>query len=89
MNRESILATYRPLHVIAKQIKNDYFNMSCGAKPYVQAMMELTSIDEPYYAEDARGIVQYFLANAVMWRGPVARNVKKELNCMLNYKEIK
>jgi hypothetical protein len=37
-----------------------------------------------YGADDARGIVMYFLANAGTWRGENARRIKAELKGMLN-----
>lgn len=40
-------------------------------------------MDDKYGADDARGIVLYFLSNATAWRGPVARAVKAELKGML------
>lgn len=53
--------------------------MYFGAKPYVEAMADLESIDDNYYYDTGKSIVLYFLANAQTWRGETARAVKKEL----------
>jgi hypothetical protein len=50
-----------------------------GAVPYLEAMCQLDSVNDYYYADDGRSIVLYFLANAQSWRGEVARAVKAEL----------
>ena len=72
----------RPLHVIASDIRADWSNVSFGAKPYLDAMSSLTSINDNYYYDDARSVVMYFLANANTWRGETARAVKAELKAM-------
>lgn len=55
------------------------------AKPYLDAMLEIdsTSKDAPYYYEDARTVVLYFLANVDYWRGEDARRIKAELKAMV------
>ena len=73
----------RPLSEIAREIATDWRRIYFGAVPYLQAMLQLHSLDDHYYQDDARGIVKYFLSNATRWRGPVAKRVKAELNAML------
>lgn len=73
---------HRPLHVIAREIKSDWKKMYFGAVPYVDAMMELDSITDTYYFDDAKSIVLYFLANASSWRGDTAKRIKAELKTM-------
>ena len=73
---------HRPLHVIAREIKSDWKKMYFGAVPYVDAMMELDSITDIYYFDDAKSIVLYFLANASSWRGDTAKRIKAELKAM-------
>ena len=46
-------------------------------------MIYLDSISDPYYADSARSIIAYFLANAGTWKGETARRIKKELKDML------
>jgi hypothetical protein len=75
---------FRPLYEIAKEIRNDWGSkIYFGAKPYLGAMLTLNSIDDRYMCDDARTIVNYFLANASSWKGEAARRVKKELREMV------
>lgn len=76
----------RAIHEIAAEIRQDWKKVYFGAVPYLEAMDCLTTIDEPYYAENAKTVVLYFLANAQTWRGEVARRVKKELKDMAGIK---
>ena len=69
----------RPIREIAQEIKTDWKKVSPYAKPYLDAMLTLDSIDDSYYLDDAKSIILYFLANAASWRGEVARRIKKEL----------
>ena len=76
----------RTFKEIAKEIKADWKNPYFGAVPYLQAMLSIDSSDPDaaYYADDAKTIVIYFLANAQTWRGEVARRIKVELKKMCN-----
>ena len=73
----------RPLYEIAEDIRKDWKNVYFGALPYLEVMHSLKSIEDSYYQESARSIVNYFLANAQTWRGEVARAIKQELKAML------
>ena len=74
----------RPIYEIAREIQKDWGKkMYFGAKPYLVAMLQLTSITDKYMFDDADDIVRYFLSNASTWKGETARRVKKELNEML------
>ena len=73
----------RPLHVIATEISFNWSNVNFAAKPYLDAMGDLSSVTDRYGADSASSIVRYFLANAGSWRGDVARRVKAELKSML------
>lgn len=73
----------RPLHVIAREIRQDWKNPYFGAVPYLQAMATLTSVKENYGYDSGKSIVLYFLANASTWRGPVAKRIKAELKQMV------
>jgi hypothetical protein len=75
--------TVRLLSEIAEEIGANWPNMYFGAVPYVEAMGSLNSINDMYFADSARSIVAYFLANANTWKGDVARRVKVELKAML------
>jgi hypothetical protein len=68
------------LSQIALLIHTNWPTVYFGAKPYLQAMFTLDSIDQNFYQDSGRSVVAYFLSNASQWRGEVARSVKKELN---------
>lgn len=71
--------THRPLYEIAREIRKDWKIPYFGAVPYLDALASLSLVTDKYYADDAKSIVLYFLANAQTWKGEVARRVKKEL----------
>lgn len=73
----------RPLTIIADEIRADWKSVNFAALPYLSAMETLCSLNEKYYNDSAESIVAYFLSNASAWRGPKAREIKKELNQML------
>jgi hypothetical protein len=73
----------RPLHEIAADIRKHWPNMYFGAVPYVDAMSELNTLNDKYYADSASSVVLYFLSNAATWRGEDARRIKAELKSML------
>jgi len=74
--------TTRPLYEVAEEIRKDWKNIYFGAKPYLDAMSCLESINDNYGWDSGKSIVLYFLANASTWRGETARRIKKELNAM-------
>ena len=76
----------RPLYEIARDIRNDWKNPHFGAKPYLDAMATLDSIEDNYGWDSAKSIVLYFLANASTWRGETAKKIKKELKAMVGLK---
>lgn len=71
--------TYRPIYMIAREIKADWKKPYFGAVPYLQAMSSLHSISDEYGADSAKSVVLYFLANASTWRGETAKRIKSEL----------
>lgn len=75
---------FRPLYVIAQEIYKDWSPMNEYAKPYANAMLSLISINDRYILDSGREIVGRFLNNASSWKGDKAREIKKELNQMLN-----
>lgn len=87
-----ITTTTRPLYEIASDIVDDVRAQYAGkpdpawqtyAWAYVMPMLELDSIDDMYYYDDARSVVMYALANLQQWRGDKARAIKAELKAML------
>ena len=73
----------RPLYEIAREIRNDWKNVSPYAAPYLSAMSILTNIEDSYCFDSGRSIVCYFLANAGSWRGETAKKIKAELKAMV------
>lgn len=71
--------SHRPLSNIAHDIRRDWKNVNFAAKPYLAAMLEMDQITDRYMYDSGRTIVNYFLANAGSWRGPVAKLIKAEL----------
>jgi hypothetical protein len=76
----------RPIHVIAEEIRKDWVKPYFGAVPYLQAMRELSSIEDNYYDDTAHSVVLYFLSNTTTWRGETARRIKAELKKMAGVK---
>lgn len=72
----------RAIYEIAHEIRRDWAKVSPYAKPYLDAMMSLDSINDNYYFDSARSVVLYFLCNAGTWRGETAKRIKKELKEM-------
>lgn len=76
----------RPLYQIASDIRQDYRRQGkpvhYAAKPYVDAMSCLNSINDMYGADSAESVVLYALSNLSSWRGEKAREIKAELRAM-------
>jgi hypothetical protein len=77
------MADGRSLGVIAAEIRKEWKPVHPAAKPYLDTMITLRSVDQDYYGDSGRSIVSYFLANAGTWRGESARRIKAELNRLL------
>lgn len=74
----------RPLWAIAQDIYQDWgVNVSRSARPYLEAMSELETVNDMYYADSARSVVLYALANMGSYRGETARKLKAELKQLL------
>ena len=76
----------RALSTIAADIRANWKNVYFGAVPYLDALSTLTDITDYFYADDAKSIVLYFLANATTWRGDTARRIKAELKSIAGVK---
>jgi hypothetical protein len=76
----------RSISKIASEISSDWGKVNFGAKPYLEAMYSLDSVDDNYYCDSGKSIVSYFLANASTWKGPVAKRIKAELRLMAGIK---
>ena len=76
--------TTRDLQTICREIYQDWgTRVNYAAKPYLQAMNSIHTVQDKHGYDSAHSIISYFLANATSWRGDVARRVKAELNAML------
>jgi len=75
--------TPRPLYAIAADIMADWGKINYAAKPYLEAMADLDTIDSMYGLDTAKSVVVYFLSNAQCWRGQKAREIKLELKSIL------
>ena len=79
----------RKIYEIAREIKQVWVkkdgtpNVWFGAVPYLDAMLELGTMDEQYGLDTAVSVVLYFLANAAQFKGADARRIKVELRSML------
>jgi hypothetical protein len=73
----------RSLSTIAREVRKDWAKVNYAAEPYLAAMAQLNSINDPYYQDSGRSIVMYFLGNASSWRGETAKAIKAELKGML------
>jgi hypothetical protein len=73
----------RQINHIAGEIEADWAKVNFAARPYLDAMFRLQSIDDDYGYDTGRSVVTYFLSNAGSWRGETARKVKAELKAMI------
>lgn len=69
----------RQIHTIAEEIQRDWKDINMDAKPYLEAMFQLDTINDSYGMESGKSIILYFISNATSWRGDTARRVKAEL----------
>lgn len=72
----------RPIYTIAAEIIKTWPKINYAAAPYLHAMKQVDGIGDMYYADTAKSVVLYFLANAGTWRGEDARRIKAELKGM-------
>ena len=74
----------RTISAIAREVESDWQEkVNFAARPYLDAMHTLTSVNDSFYADSGHSVVAYFLANAGSWRGDTARRVKAELKKMI------
>lgn len=68
---------------IAHAIAKDWDKVSPYAADYLNAMKDIQDIEGNYYADSAKSVVLYFLANASTYRGENARSYKALLKEMI------
>lgn len=74
------------ISTIAREISRDWTNVNYAAKPYLEAMRSLDSVNDSYYQDSAKSIVSYFLANASGYRGDTAKANKAALKAIVGIK---
>jgi len=72
----------RSIRSIALDISKEWPKVNYAAKPYLDAMLELNSINDKYGFDNARSIILYFLSNASSFRGERAKVLKAELKAL-------
>lgn len=83
------MSEQRKIREIASEIchhwtdKNGKSNVHFAAKPYLQAMLQLDTVNDYYGFDSGKSIVNYFLCNANSFRGEAARRIKAELKALL------
>jgi hypothetical protein len=73
----------RQVNTIAREILNHWKKPYFGAIPYLNAMLNLHTVNDMYMYDDGKSIVRYFLANASTFKGDDAKRLKLELKSML------
>lgn len=73
----------RLIKEIAKEIKDKWPKVSPWAKPYLDAMMTLNTIQDYYWMDSAEEIVIRFLSNAQSFKGEDAKRLKGELKSLM------
>ena len=68
---------------IASLIAKDWTKVNFAARPYLDAMFSLSTVNDKYGMDEGRWIVSYFLGNATSWKGDTAKAVKAELKARL------
>jgi hypothetical protein len=76
----------KTISTIAREISRDWKNVNYAAKPYLEAMRSLDSVNDSYYQDSAKSVVSYFLANASGYRGEAAKANKAALKAIVGLK---
>lgn len=76
----------KTISTIAREISREWKNVNYAAKPYLQAMHSLDSVNDSYYQDSAKSVVSYFLANASGYRGEAAKAHKAALKAIVGLK---
>ena len=79
----------RSLRAIAEEIKADWHTIHPVAKPFVDALATLESIDDMFHRDRAIAVVARLRGACGTWRGATARRIKLELDEMLRAAEAR
>lgn len=73
----------RDLSDIAANIEAAWPNVNNYARPYLDAMYSLKSLNDKFYQDSAEDVVRRFLCNATSFKGEAAKTLKTELKMLL------
>lgn len=73
----------RPIREIAADIARAWPIPNYAARPYLEALHALGTVQDMYGCDDGRSVVLYFLSNANGFRGSMATALKAELRACL------
>jgi hypothetical protein len=77
----------RPVYEVAKEIRKVWgTKVNFAAKPYLQAMLQMSSPTDKYGFDDGKSVILYFLSNASTFKGEDAKRLKAELKAMIDQK---
>ena len=79
MNVDQLELASRNIAGIARLIRANWPKPKYSAVPYINAMLQIESVDGMFGADTSRDVVTRFLINASGWRGEAAREIKAEL----------
>ena len=73
----------RQVNTIANELLSIWNKPYFCAIPYLNAMLNLHTINDMYMYDDGKSIVRYFLSNASTFKGDDAKRLKLELKSLL------
>ena len=73
------MLTDKNISQLAYMVSKDWKKVNYAAKPYLEAMYALDTINDKFMFDSGKDIVLRFLCNASAWRGETAKAVKAEL----------
>lgn len=74
----------RPIHVIAREIRNNWSRVHPAALFHLDNMRHLDKITDIAPGFTPAAAVKGFLSNSATWRGSKAREIKAELSKILD-----
>ncbi len=76
----------RPLYEIAHDIERNWRNVNFAAKPYLDALASIKTVNDMYGLDSGSSMVAYFLSNAATFKGDDSKALKDELRTHLKGK---
>jgi hypothetical protein len=86
MTQNTMTQNTRTISAIARDIRADWKKVNYAAKPYLEAMLTLHSLETDFGHDSGENIVRYFLCNASTYRGEKAKTLKAELKTLCGMK---